>query len=451
MAGPRIRPLHLSSQPELVQAAAASPDGDAFRIVHHPSPQAEVSGWVWAEPHNGSRSVRVGLWALGCGHCGATHCAHVDATLQHLNQVLSAAPTPDTWQAAAAGAPAQLAERARRAADRHHRRVAERQAREALSETERGDRFDAAVRQARAGTAADSLPFLRENAVGGHASRSRGRPMAVNVLVDMRIPAVSTPDGEEDEEQVFGELRRRLAAVGDSGRVRSDWWRITESSGRGWVTLDGVYDERAVWDDMAEACELLQEAGAGDSGAHRAMTVSVGFDHGFEVGELNGLLRAARRYDDVLARVGGGPSGRPRRNWGWEQDHTAVDAYATLAEVRNDYAPGGERPLTFQLLSGPDQPAAVMELVSGEATVDPGRLQGYVNVAAAVFSAGEDPTADWGDPVPRGTHREGGGADGDEMAREFAERMFTRAEQVDQFAALYAGAEWRPPRSGPPR
>ena len=449
MAGPRIRPLHLSSQPELVQAAAASPDGDAFRIVHHPSPQAEVSGWVWAEPPVGSRRGRVGLWALGCGHCGATHCVHVDATLQHLDQVLSAAPTPDTWRIAGAEAPAQLAERARRAAERHHRH---RQSHDAATAAVRDgdpaviDRMMVdALRRARARAASGRLdvPFLRESVTHGQwrdrtwedtdnedpYDYNEGAPTRrVDLAFHVRPPQ--------------GVSARQFAA--DLGNLPRAW--ALPDGGRLLVRYHGLHDDHDGWDTLEETCRRIADRG-GRADHERGMDITLVPDSpwDYDVANTESALNATRRYDDLLARFASvnedGPCNVPEAT----DDPYAVvppDGYRDIHHAEDDNPDTGTRLFSFDSLE------ASTTFHTASASLDIGRIQGQVNVYLALVAASE---ADhrWGPETLRGTTAAGLTTDGDRLIREFATRVVTHPHHVDQLAAMYVTTDWQPPPDRP--
>ena len=451
MAGPRIRPLHLSSQPELVQAAAASPDGDAFRIVHHPSPQAEVSGWVWAEPHNGDDRGRVGLWALGCGHCGATHCTHVDATLQHLNQVLSAAPTPDTWRIAGAEVPAQLADRARRTAERHHQRVTELRRQHQRARAERQRLFDEALQREAARDPDEPIPLLADNATGGFADRDSGEPFLLDFAVEIPTDRPEFDVTANSLLTYLQDLGLAVANAADENRWEHDIWPVRRAGRLTHIhcsiTGRGLYDTAAVWEELSNICGILQAAGAARID-NTWLTVQAERRSGYQVGAFNRLVQGARRYDDLLERLGSPPDTTAGPPPPWRQAPGPDPSYNSLGDATSTYGPHQDRPIGLLSLADGRTLVEVRTAVPG---VDPGRLQAHVSTALGLIAASDAAPDGWGPPTPRGTHHtieaEGGTSDDpDGLVREFGGRIFDTPERLAQLAAIYATTRWPLPR-----
>ena len=433
MASPEMSPLRLDVQPDLIQAAAASPDGNAFRIVHHPTPEAEVSGWVWAEPPNSSTRGRVGLWALGCGHCGTTHCAHVDATLQQLDQVLQAAPTPETWQIAGAGTTAQLTDRARRAAEEHHRHQTE-------TEAEARRRFDEAF--ARIGTLPvdTPIPYIDENATAGLADQVTSLPFYVRLQVELDVSDYQARaiGGVLDGASVR-ELQQSLES--DLAAAASSQWRARPYPvGNRWfctVDFGPLQDRPHSWAELGALCDALASRGASvDPTDH--LRIEIRQDPDYDIAEFNRLFRAVRHYDDLLERLATSPGHPAPRRGHLPRSDSSFEGFGGLGEARDDipnWMPLSLRGIDRFPTLTTDRPAA---------TLDHGRIQAHLNVLFGLLAAARRPSES-GTPTAVGTHHRGGGDDKPhDYARQFARHLFSTIEQVGQFAALYATTDWQP-------
>ena len=441
MAEAHTRVLDLTAQAVAVQTAALNPDGDGFRIVHHPNTHVEVSGWVWAEPAGGGGGGRVGLWSLGCGHCGATNCSHVDNTLEQLNQVLSAAPTPYTWRTAGAEVPAQLADRARRAAERHHQRQIQ-------SRADRDASYERALRRIGSLGPDTPIPYLRENVTGGAATRDGGQPffLAMTLRLEPDIP----PD--PDCMDLALSLREEILAVApDAGWTASPYYAGREV--RCHIASDRLYDEPATWTAVEAVCDILQRHGAV---ADPDGTMEIAIEHDpvtYDIADFNRLYHATRHNEDLLARVGSVPgSGTPGRFWGAATPERP-NGYTSLQEAEDDYSTVAQRPLSITVMPDYDGRETVsIEVRGASATVDPGRLQANINTALGLLTAADDDTG-LSPHTPRGTyHRlnsQGRSGLGQRSARSFAAAAFSTPEQVNQFAAMYATTDWQPPPDRP--
>ena len=437
MAEAHTRVLDLTEQAVAVQTAALNPDGDAFRIVHHPTPEAEVSGWVWTEPPNGGGRGRVGLWALGCGHCGTTHCAHIDATLQQLDQVLSAAPSPETWRVAGGDMPTHLAQRARRAAESHHER-------QIHSRADRDASYERAIRRIGSLSPDTPIPYLRENVTGGAATRDGGRPFSLTMT--LRLEPDTPPD--RDCMDLALSLRQELLAVAPNAEWTASPYYVGGEV-RCHIASDRLYDDHGTWTAVEAVCDILQRHGA-VADPRGTLVVAVEPDPvTYDISDFNRLYHATRHNEDLLARVGSVPgAGTPGRFWGVSTPERP-NGYTSLQDAEDDYSTVAERPLSITVMPDYDgYETVVLEVRGASGTVDPGRLQANINTALGLLTAAE---ADGGPSphTPRGTyHRlnsQGRSGLGQRSARAFAEAAFSTPEQVDQFAAMYATTDWQPP------
>lgn len=437
MAAPHQQPIPLDTRPAEVQAAALDPDGSGFRIVHHPAAHVEVSGWAWAEPPDGDSPTRLGLWALGCGHCGTTTCDHVRAAVSTLEEVLQAAPSPETWRVGGEGIPAQLAGRARRAAERHRQR---RRPPPAV-----GDTFDRAVDSI--GTLPDDtpLPYLRENATGGLAG-PEGRPFHVAMYLELDVPV---PASTAETAALRGRIRRDLADASIGGQT--GWTAAVFPNARGRMSCffgTGFRrDSRSTWHNLEAQLAVLRRYGATTTRNNPYMSVQIDRDTtSYDIDEFNRLFHATAHYEDLLARLGSDPTADalpaqpydrralPHRPNGYRSLHRIdLSDTAPLHAVVPNY-PDETDPDTTNLLFN-----------SARATLDPARIQANVAAFLGLVDDAETSTGRPGRTTPVGTHHTdgGGGADPHHQAREFARRVSRTPEQVAQLAALYANTDWQ--------
>ena len=426
MAGAGIRPLDLAAQPDLVQTAAASPDGAAIRIVHHPSPEAEVSGWVWAEPPNSGGRGRVGLWALGCGHCGATHCAHIDATLQQLDQVLSAAPTPETWQIAGAGTTAQLADRARRAAERHQQR---------RHSTPSASEEDLAAAVSRVGTLPPdtAIPFREADATAGAARRDGGRSFSL----DFTCHRPRTDGTGAALAEANTATRDMIAGL----RSALPGWGIQQTPYRDVaLTSPALFDTPETWQQVRSACEIIRRhGGAVADSTQLSLRVGCG-DYQNDPEAFSAALGLVHEHDDLLARLGQNPEhatyNPPLRGRWWPA--VPPDGYSTMGEVLNLHNLARPAPATASPLA--------INFRTWAPSLDPARLQAQVALSVGIVEAASRPDdRRWGPPSLQGSHFSDRTARrSHDSARRFAERVLTDPDQAVQFAALYATTDWQP-------
>ena len=473
MAAADSRPLNPDSEPTAVQAAALSPDGVGFRIVHRPSPEAEVSGWVWAEPPNGAGQRRLGLWALGCGHCGTSDCQHVRATLRSVEEVLTAAPDDTTWSVAADEVPAALAERVRARAERHS----------TVGTGLEDGRTDAdllgrSVDDAlRGGPVRDghSIPYLRADATGGLAPVTGHRWFQPEIAFDLpnsaqmrRLINEGLPAGRVAALSPYHRADRIRTHLHDAGLLDSwdedddtttdNGWTLRTHAGIGTLVGPRMRDDPRAWEQLHEACRVIREAG-GVPDPNRPNLIRVGSDdYQRDVGAYGGLLSAVQQYEDVLLRLSQVPVGsdgttrldtEPRNPLVAPQGPLPDDGYTTLGELLYHHGDISSGPVTVS-----DDPPQVT-FQSWSSSVDASVIQASVNVSLGLVDAASR-DSDWGPRTRVGANwdyenepyllepDEQAALDDHGQVRELARRIFRRADTAEQLVSLYNATNWQP-------
>jgi hypothetical protein len=335
-----------------------------------------------------------------------------------------------------------------------------------VSYTRDFEAFRTAYEQA-AGRAADGapvIPYLLENATAGLAARDGGRGFGVELEFDLPEHAA----------------RQALAAIGralhDAGLTRDaqvhnyhtmqdQGYRTGKDGGLGLWKLerDGtvagevvspiLYDERATWENLRVAVEIIRAHGGTASRATGGHVHVSTHDYDHILANYTSVLRHAGQHIDTLFRLGHNPERDSHR--GVKHAHPnplPAPGYASIAPVRHLHS-SHDFAVNMQGMKGTVKDHIEFRLWDG--SLDPAVIQSQVKVSLALVEAafrnaalGDLPNLGRHDPLgahaalldlhPAADRTEWGSL----SFRVLMDELFWRAADKDQLTALYAATRW---------
>lgn len=337
-----------------------------------------------------------------------------------------------------------------------------------------------------------ALPYMYENATNGLAAREGGRSIGIEIEVDF-------PDDMtyEAKHRVAREIYE--AGLSDSDQVRPWHWRARATDTRGrsmgggytdnpnmWSvefdrSVDGLngqrgceivspilYDTPDTWRNLKTICDIIERNG-GRATPRTGLHINVGaadFDHTVE--NHNRLIGIANAYEDVIVRTAHNPqSGRTHRGRDYCRPMSMpAEGFTSIRQAQRSVDPQNYEGSSHRAMINldhvpaegqPIQSSTRVEVRIFDGTIDPGRIQ-----ASAKLSLGMVNAAVRGAEVPRdaeraGTHRSRNvGANGrmrrlrgaeweadTASFRQFADTLFSRAEDKKQLTYAFAASRWQ--------
>jgi len=337
--------------------------------------------------------------------------------------------------------------------------------------------YTAAAERAAASDTPD-IPYQRENALDGMATRGSGQAFGVEIEYDFPN-SMSYHERREANSRIGRELYEAGLAsdhsqLGYAASRRSGYrdthinpdgssnWSFERdgSVGGGELVTPPMYDEPETWERLETAVAILKRNGAVASkkaGAH--VHVGTGFFQG-DVAKYTELARLMTQHEDVMLRIASDPNRGTHRNNGYTAPLSAVPAEG-FSDVSQAKRWQGSRTKALNLASvasaGQDPSKDHVEFRVFDASLDAGTLQAQIKTAVSMTNAAariaqDAPTQRTKEPA--GSHAERAKARGrrrltkDDVIEDTAtfrsllDTLFTRKADKDQLIALFARNKW---------
>jgi hypothetical protein len=326
-----------------------------------------------------------------------------------------------------------------------------------------------------------SIPYIKENALGGLATRATGQGFGVELEYDFP-DTMSHPERREAEEKIGRALKAanitptaekqgyHAAArngykdthVDENGKGTWSWEH--DGSVAGEIVTPTMYDEPETWEKLEKVVEILKANGAVPSirsGAH--VHVGTGALFGSDPKKYSELAKIYSQHEDVVYRLATDPERGTHRgiktNFGYASPNPAVapSGFADATAVKRWQ---GHRTRALNLNSvyfGDEDKKSHVEFRIFDATLDAAAIQAQVKVAVAMTAAAAR-IADSGETKRSrealGVHSDRAKARGrrrpteddikDETTtfRSLMDTLFSRAEDKEQVTKLFAASSW---------
>jgi hypothetical protein len=471
----------------------------------------ETGSWSWHSTRGdllvyrdaeGNMAFNTTALTCNCAQYRANqHCRHIDLATSAVRARLNPAPRIP----AARLTPEQRAERLREGQERAE--VAARtdwtRNEETLAEASRLWRSEAEVKYASdteafeqvyaaaldSRAAADNavtVPYLRENALGGMATRGSGQ--AFGMEIEYEFPSSMTgSEMRQAQESIGRELHAAGLASGPhqegygSSKRRgfrdthlnadgsSNWsWERDGSVNGGEIVTPGMYDEPETWEKLEKATEILRRNGAVSSkraGAH--VHVGTAMYQG-DPKKYSELARLMTQHEDVMFRLAADPNRGTHRNSSYSSplNDVPTDGFADVGTARR-WQGGRTRVLNLAAVhSSNGQPSDLAESQKDhpefrifDSSLHAGTMQTQIKLAVAMTHAAARIAAEGGSL--RGKEKVGSHAErakalglgrrrmtGDVLAddtatfRSLLDTLFVRKVDKDQVVSLFAHTKW---------
>ena len=357
------------------------------------------------------------------------------------------------------------------------RQARERQAEELaranpFSYVEHPQEFEEVYDRARAEILAgrNPVPFMTEDATGGLGARGTGRGFGVEIEFD--FPAEMTAQEQYEALVAIGRdlyaegltnSRQQAgyhAALEDGYTTAPNSWSFEDDSTvAGEIVSPIMYDEPESWENLAKVTEIVRRHG-GIATERTGGHVHVGLhDYDHTVENHNRLLQTAAAYEDVLFRLATNPESGEHRGTSWcVPNQVPTEGYTTILDAQYENF-GHEVAVNLQHVTGDRSDHAEFRMWDG--SLDPAVIQTQVKVSLALadyaLRSARTPGALLaldGERQPLGHHRRllgrlrpSGEAwrEATSSFRDMADRLFTRPQDREQAAALFAATSWQVP------
>lgn len=346
--------------------------------------------------------------------------------------------------------------------------------------SENTEAFEVAFRAASESASNESpnIPYQRENALDGMATRGSGQAFGVEIEYDFP-PSMSYHERREANNAIGRELfaaglasspsqlgygaSRRLGFrdTHNDGSGNSNWsFERDGSVGGGELVTPAMYDEPETWERLETAIDILKRHGAVTSrkaGAH--VHVGTGTYNG-DSSKYTELARLMTQHEDVMLRLASDPHRGKHRNTHYTSPlrEVPVEGFSDLTQAKRWQ--GGRTSalnMTSTARQGEDSSKDHVEFRVFDASLHAGALQGQIKTAVAMTNAaariaGEGPTKRTKEPA--GSHSERAKARGrrrltsEDLAEDTAtfrsllDTLFTRKADKDQLISMFAHTKW---------
>lgn len=485
-----------------LQQAVNSPDGASVSMDRYQSIRAfdddgvlrsgVISGnYLVSRDENGDLVIDTSEARCNCPlYRQNGHCPHVDLVSRHIRDRVERPSEAQQAEAARVDREAALQEAATRVERAMERARASDWSRNAAAWEEAAEvwRRDSDVLYAEdeAAFAADvqaaldaraakdgspDIPYMRENALDGMATRESGQGFGAEIEFKFD-PDMSYSERAAALDRIAQELHEagitrspRQESYGFSRRFGFvDSHTLDDGTGT-WVferdgSVDGelvtcvMYDEPETWDRMEKAMEILRRNGArADVSAGAHVHVGTGGFQGSPAA-YSELARMVNQHEDVIVRLATDPQRGTHRDNGYSRPLPAVpvtgfqDVSAVPRWQRERYSM-----VNFAHVAGSrgDHP----EFRIFDSTLDAGSMQAQIKMAVAMTHAAQR-SADnggtsrdregWGDHARRnpnaGERTVESLVEDSATVRSFIDTLFRRREDKAQMAAVFANTSW---------
>lgn len=326
-----------------------------------------------------------------------------------------------------------------------------------------------------------SIPYIKENALGGLATRATGQGFGVELEYDFP-ETMSHTERREAEEKIGIALKAanitptaekqgyHAAArngykdthVDENGKGTWSWEH--DGSVAGEIVTPTMYDEPETWEKLEKVVEILKVNGAVPSvraGAH--VHVGTGALFGSDPKKYSELAKIYSQHEDVVYRLATDPERGTHRglktNFGYASPNPAVapSGFADATAVKRWQ---GHRTRALNLNTvyfGDEDKKSHVEFRIFDATLDAAAIQAQVKVAVAMTAAAAR-ISDSGETKRSrealGVHSDRAKARGRRRAteddikdetttfRSLMDTLFSRKEDKEQVTKLFAASGW---------
>jgi hypothetical protein len=340
------------------------------------------------------------------------------------------------------------------------------------------------------------VPYMRENALGGMATRGSGQAFGMEIeyefppgtdtaeanrRIGLALRAANLTDHDTQQQYHAATTAGFRDYHVDPSTGNGTWsWERDGSVNGGELVTPGMYDEPETWDKLAQAVQILKDNGAVASvraGAH--VHVGTGF-FGGDVKKYGELARVMSQHEDILFRLAQNPERGEHRQGSYTAPlaETPSGGWRDISHLRS-WQGGRTRALNLTHVATPVDQANVdagfapsnasrsakdhPEFRIYDSTLDIGIMQTQIKLSVAMTHAAAR-NAELGGTV-RGKEEIGSHAERirvrgrrrpteedikEETAtfRSFLDTLFTRKEDKEQVVALFAATKWNKPDRG---
>ncbi len=345
------------------------------------------------------------------------------------------------------------------------------------------EHYAAAVAAIDANNGKAAVPYIRQNALGGMATRESGQAFGMEIEYDFPNDWTSARKSEAniaiglalkeanltstERQQGYHAAQRSGYTdkhVNDEGKGTWSWESDGSVSG-GELVTPGMYDEPETWEKLEKAVSIIKEHGGEASaraGAH--VHVGTGFYNG-DPGTYGELARLMTQHEDVMFRLAQNPErGNHRQGHYTTPLNDAPPAgWSSVAAVRN-WQGTRTRVLNFNgVADGVRNTSPALsdhpEFRIFDSTLDIGVMQTQIKTAVAMTHAAarngelgskrgkEKIGAHFARAKARGRRRptEEEFLEDTATFRSFVDTLFSREEDKKQVTALFAATKWCKP------
>lgn len=314
------------------------------------------------------------------------------------------------------------------------------------------------------------IPYIRENALDGMATRESGQGFGVEIEyeflsgVDRRTANINigraflaaglTPDATQRGYHFAKSRGYRDTHVDSEGKGNWSWENDGSVSG-GELVSPTMYDEPETWEKLEKAIKILTDNGAiatKKAGGH--VHVGTGFYHGSPE-KYTELARLMTQHEDVMFRLAANPTRGTHRMSSYASPPPAVPAlgFANIAAVQR--GTGGRSALNYISVAGnmTDHP----EFRIFDSSLDAGAIQSHIKLSVAMTHAAARIASAGGSTRTKevlGSHVNRAKVRGTRKLtkndlkeetttfRSLLDTLFRRAEDKAQLTAVFANTKW---------
>ena len=315
------------------------------------------------------------------------------------------------------------------------------------------------------------IPYLRENALDGMATRASGQGFGVEIEYEF-------PDTIPSRDHANQNIGRELLAAGLTPDHNQHGYHSAESNGypdthvddqgRGNWSLerDGsvnggelvsptMYDEPETWEKLEKAIQILRDNGAIPTiraGGH--VHVGTGL-FGGDPSKYTELSRLMTQHEDVMYRLASEPVRGTHRGTGYASPSPAVPSqgFSDISSLRNGSG-GRGRAINYSNVLGNQRDHSEFRLF--DSTLDAGAIQTHIKLAVAMTHAAMKITENNGTSRSKekiGTHdvrikARSMSSEPESLEEEsttfrsLLDTLFIRREDKAQAVALFANTSW---------
>jgi hypothetical protein len=326
-----------------------------------------------------------------------------------------------------------------------------------------------------------TIPYLKENAFGGLATRASGQGFGIELEYD--FPEGISYEDRRAADSKIGQLLKEANITATSDKQgyhaaaragyqdshvdnngNGTWSWEHDGSVAGEIVTPVMYDEPETWEKLEKVIDILKEVGAVPSvraGAH--VHVGTGALFGKDPKKYSELAKLYSQHEDVVYRISTDPVRGTHRgsktnfNYASPNPGVAPSGFVDANAVRR-WQGGRSKALNLNTVYFDDQShKSHVEFRVFDSTLDAGSIQAQVKLAVSMTSAAAR-IAEEGATVRQreaiGAHSQREKARGRRRAtsedikedtstfRSLMDTLFTRAVDKEQMTKLFAGSGW---------